>query len=156
MEVYKSIPNYEEKYIVSNYGNVKSLLRGREKLLKPSLINTGYLLVNLYSNGIAKSKLIHQLVAEAFLNHKSDGHKIVVDHIDDNKLNNNVENLQLVTQRYNVCKTQSRYKSKYKGVHRNGLKWRAAIRIDKKLFYLGTFNCELKAHLAYTSKLKTI
>ena len=157
-EEWKPVKDYEGLYEVSNLGNVKSLKLGKEKILKLSVDGAGYLRCNLSLNGIAKQVKAHQLVAMAFLNHTPCGFKLVVDHINDDKLDNRVENLQVVTNRFNVCKTQYNYSSKYKGVYWNKQKnkWKSQIRINKKRIHLGYFNCELTASIAYQNKLKTI
>lgn len=72
-EIWKDIPEYENRCQVSNFGRVKSLLTN--KILKPN--NDGYnrLYVSIYRNKKSKSIKIHKLVAIAFLNHKPCGHK---------------------------------------------------------------------------------
>jgi hypothetical protein len=167
-EIFKDIPGYEGLYQVSNLGNVKSIPREqrctngyritKEKILKQSIDGGGYFNISIYKDGIAKTIKVHQLVAIAFLNHMPCGHKLVIDHINDDKLDNRVENLQIVTQRFNCKKTQSKYSSKYKGVswYKPTQKWVSNIRIRGKLFNLGYFKCELAAHLAYQNKLKEI
>ena len=170
MEIWKPVKDYEGIYEVSNLGRVKSLTRWVEykncvprfklgKLFKTNINSWGYLFVRLSKNGKSKTLRIHQLVAVAFLNHKPDGtHKLVVDHINDDKLDNRVENLQIVTQRENSHKTQGNYSSKYKGVHwsTRDNKWLSQIQINGKLKYLGLFKCELAASVAYQNKLKTL
>ena len=168
-EIYKDIPNYEGIYQVSNYGNVKSLERNvigrwgtirtiKEKKLKAGLVSSGYLQVVLCKNGVTKSKRPHQLVAEAFLNHKPNGHKLVVNHIDFNRSNNNIENLEIVTQRKNANQSHIKSTSKYTGVswHNSAKKWRADIHINGKTKYLGLYHNESNAHLAYQHALKNI
>ena len=83
---------------------------------------------------------------------------LVIDHINDNPSDNRLENLQIITQRENTCKTQGRYTSKYKGVcwYSRDKRWVSKIYIDKKTIVLGYFKCELTAHQAYQNKLKTI
>ena len=100
----------------------------------------------------------HQLVAIAFLGHKPDGYILVVDHINDIKTDNRVENLQIVTARFNVYKTQKKYSSQYKGVcwHKYTKKWQASIYINGKIKYLGLFIDENEAHLTYQNALKNI
>jgi hypothetical protein len=85
------------------------------------------------------------LVAMAFLNHKPDGtHKIVVDHINNNKLDNRVVNLQLISQRENLSKDRKDGTSKYVGVcwKKSRNKWQVDIKIDGKRKYLGLFTDE--------------
>lgn len=167
-EIWKDIPNYEGIYQVSNLGRVKSLSRenysgkgikiSKEKILKYSISIYGYACYRLSKLNNPKDFRGHQLVAMAFLNHIICGHKIVVDHINDNRLDNRVENLQLITNRENAYRTQGKYSSQYKGVSwcKRGKKWRANIRLNKKSFSLGYFVNEYDAHLAYQNKLKEI
>lgn len=99
MEIWKDIEGYNNKYQISNYGRVKSLynnhLEKREVILKPRKSNNGYLYINLYKNSKCKTKRIHRLVAEAFLYNKNKLEQ--VNHIDGNKLNNNVNNLEWIS-----------------------------------------------------------
>ena len=160
VEIWKDIPGYENLYQVSNSGNVKSLLRkGRlnERILKPSFVGKGYLSVILYTHCKRRCLTVHKLVAMAFLNHKPDGMKLVVDHINNIKTDNRVENLQLTTQRAN-CYTHHKSSSKYTGVSWGKLtkKWMAQIHINGKKIHLGLFDVEHDAHLAYQKKLKEI
>lgn len=153
-EIWKDIKGYEGLYQVSSFGRVKSFLCSRVKILKPGESN-GYAVVGLRKFNKSKTFLVHKLVAVAFLNHEPCGHRLVVDHIDDNKLNNRVENLQITTQRFNAYKTQAKYTSKYKGVYWNksACKWMSSIYIGGKRKYLGLFTDEHEAHLAYQKKL---
>ena len=168
-EIWKDIPNYEGYYQVSNLGNVKSLSRivkngwGTRtvcgKILK-NLVNTtkGYLVVRLSKIGLVKTKQIHQLVAEAFLNHSQKGHKLVVNHKNFNRQDNRLENLEIVTQRENTNQKHKKSKSKYIGVtwHKRVNKWTAQILYKRKNIHLGCFNNEIDAHNAYQNKLKEI
>ncbi len=161
-EEFKDIPGYEGIYQVSNLGNVKSLSNNnskKEKILKPSLAGRGYKSVILYSNNIKKSCKIHQLVAISFLNHKPDGtNKLVIDHINDLKSDNRLENLQIVTNRFNAYKTQGKGTSIHKGVCWNSKlkKWQSQIYINGKNKVIGYFVNELEASKAYKLKLKTL
>jgi hypothetical protein len=158
-EIWKDITDYEGLYQVSSLGRIKSLQRDKEIFLK-EWICSGYMAVQLYKHNISKSIKVHKLVAMEFLNHKPDGtQKLVVDHINDNKLDNRLENLQIVTHRFNAYKTKSEINtSKYKGVSwvtRNE-KWRSQIRVNGKVIQLGLFNNEYEAHLAYKKALEEI
>tara|TARA_R110002074_G_scaffold2075_1_gene12284 strand:+ start:91 stop:780 length:690 start_codon:yes stop_codon:yes gene_type:complete len=162
-EIFKDIPNYEGMYQASNLGNVKSLDRmitesnGKKRLLngrvlKPSLNCYGYLVIGLSKEGEAKVRTIHQLVAESFLNHVPCGNSIEVDHIDEDKLNNRLDNLQLLNLIEHRGKGSS---SKYTGVSwcQSRDKWRAYINVNGKSRHLGLFTDELEAAKAYEAAL---
>lgn len=168
-EIWKDIPDYEGYYQVSNLGRVKSLERKciansyggiklkKEKILSPSF-NKGYLYVVLYFNRNKKTKSIHQLVAMAFLGHTPCGYKIVVDHINNIKTDNRIENLQLISNRENSSKDKKNMYSKYTGVSwdKSKNKWKAQIRINGESKHLGIFENEIDASNAYNKILKTI
>ncbi len=167
-EIWKDIPDYEGLYQVSNLGRVKSLpkewvvgsgaiRKHNGIILKGGKSSSGYYCVGLSKNSIKKTHLRHKLVAMAFLGHMPNGLKLVVDHINDDKLDNRLENLQIVTNRFNVFKTQGKYSSKYKGVYRQKDKyWVAQIQINGKGKHIGSFDCELKAHQAYQDALNNL
>lgn len=157
-EVFKDISGYEGRYQVSNLGNIKSFLKGKERIIKNLEHGRGYLSVRLWKNNKGKTFKIHQLVAFTFLNHKPCGMKLIVDHKNDIKTDNRVDNLQIITQRENSFKTQGKYTSKYKGVSFNTKtkKFVSQIYYNKKTMNLGFFDCELAASLAYENKLKEL
>ena len=156
-EVWKQIENYPD-YEVSNLGRVKSLKNGREKILKNRLNNNGYYHVTLFNNNRYADKGVHQIVAIAFLNHIPRGYKFVVNHKDLNKLNNCVDNLEVVTARENCNKKHLKTTSKYTGVSwdKSRCKWVSAIQINNKNIHLGRFNNEIDASIAYQNKVKEI
>ena len=105
-EVWKGVVGYEGFYQVSNKGNVYSVERvdsrghrRRGRMLKPKYNRGGYLTVNLCKNGKPKTKTVHRLVAETFLPNLSGLSQ--VNHRDEIKDNNNVENLEWCDARYN-------------------------------------------------------
>jgi hypothetical protein len=168
-EIWKDIPDYEGLYQVSNLGRVKSLPKEwithngsihkrNGKVKKIFENNRGYVMIGLWQNSKRKNYFVHQLVAMAFLGHKRCGMKLVIDHINDNKTDNRLENLQIVTTRFNSKKTQGNYSSKYKGVHRHSSDkfWVAAIQINGKTKHIGSFECELKAHQAYQDAINNL
>ena len=168
-EIWKDVVGYEGLYEVSSYGRIKSLKRlinnGKKEYFKAEIIMkqnkdvNGYFYLNLYLNGKSNKYRVHQLVAMAFLNNRPDGtNKVVVDHINNIKTDNILENLQLITHRENVSKDQKNKSSKYTGVRfvKNRGNWRASITINKKQIELGSFKTELQAHKAYQNKLKTL
>ena len=98
MEKYIPIKEYELLYEISNLGNVRNIKTGR--ILKSNFIGKGYLAVQLCKNGFKKSLQIHRLVAAAFIPNLEN--KDQVNHIDGNKTNNNVENLEWVSCSENI------------------------------------------------------
>lgn len=101
-EIWKDIQGYNGKYQVSNLGNVRSLKwnnTNQTRLLTP-FMNGGYLRVGFRVNKILHNHLIHVLVAKAFI--PNPHNKSIVNHIDGNKLNNNVNNLEWVTSSENA------------------------------------------------------
>ena len=156
MEVYKDVIGYEGIYQVSNLGNVKNNKNGF--IRKCCLEKTGYYSIRLYINRLGKTRKVHQLVAEAFLNHKRCGMEFVINHIDFNKTNNKVENLEIITQRENSNKKHLKSTSKYTGVSwsENRNKWISIIRINNKPKYLGLFINEIDASEAYQKALKDL
>lgn len=157
MEEFRNIEGYEGYYEVSNYGNVKSFHRNKETILKPTF-SKGYFQVTLCKKGSVKYKTIHKLVAEAFLNHKPCGSKLVINHINFNILDNRVENLEIVTTRENSNQKHLKSSSKYTGVSwdKNSNKWKSQIWINRKKKHLGYFINELEASNAYQNELKQI
>jgi hypothetical protein len=99
METWKNIEGYEGSYQVSNEGRVKSCKFGKEKILKPRKDTNGYLQVNLCKDGKPVWKLVHRLVAEAFLPNPNNYEQ--VNHKDECKTNNNVDNLEWCDKKYN-------------------------------------------------------
>ncbi len=161
IEIWKVIDGYED-YQVSSFGNVKSTKKfngTNERLLKKHMSVYGYLMANFIKNGKQKNFTIHVLVAMMFLGHKPDGtRKIVVDHKDNNKLNNHVDNLQLISTRENCSKDRKGYSSKYVGVSWNKVsgKWKAGIYYSGREIRLGLFELEIDAANAYQKALKEL
>ena len=113
MEIWKEVKGYEGLYQVSNLGNIRSLERitifesenqhkkykaNRHikcKMKKPTVNKCGYYKTVLYKNGKKINVLVHRLVAEAFLPNLNN--KPTINHIDGNKLNNKLDNLEWAT-----------------------------------------------------------
>lgn len=99
VEEWRGVKDYEGLYQISNTGKVKSLYRNNERILIGDIIK-GYLRVELTKNKKIKKFLVHRLVAQAFIPNPEN--KPYVNHIDGNKENNNVSNLEWCTQRENI------------------------------------------------------
>lgn len=101
-EIWKDIPNYKGYYQVSNFGRVMSLRSyggNSNRIIKPCGNGTGYLKVILCKNSQQKQYLVHRLVAMAFI--PNPNNYDFVNHKDENKMNNCVENLEWCTKSYN-------------------------------------------------------
>ena len=102
-EVWNDIEGYENRYQISNLGNVKSLQyrghKGVEKNLVPKVNNSGRLWVELIKNGKTKQFLIHRLVGMAFI--PNPDNLPMINHKDCNPANNIVENLEWCNYQYN-------------------------------------------------------
>lgn len=114
-EIWKPVKNYEKLYEISNLGNIRSLdriVKGKDNIIK--LIRgknhklytakSGYVFTSLYKNSESKRYSVHRLVADAFIPNPENLPQI--NHIDENKGNNCVENLEWVTCSEN-CKRKS-------------------------------------------------
>lgn len=148
-------------YMISNFGNIKRISRTMsrkgfpytlpEKILKSYNSFSSYNMIKLHNKEGFKSYLIHRLVAKAFI----DNPRCLpfVNHIDGNKLNNNVNNLEWVDHRENSChnkQLKNISSSKFTGVslQTKSQKWYACIRINAKTINLGYYNSELEAYEA--------
>lgn len=176
-EIWRPIIGYEELYEVSNFGRVRSLDKrvrmisrsGNEsfrivkgKVLTPQVRKDGYVMIVLYRDTKPEGKLIHHLVYEAFVDLYIKG--LVVDHIDKDRANNRLDNIQQITQRKNVIRSvnKDRKTSKYTGVRKRFNQgydrpiYQANISINGTPTYLGSFATEEAAHNAYLKELKRI
>lgn len=102
IEIWKDIKDFEGLYQVSNLGRVRSLDRPyhKGKILTPAFDGKkNYLFVGLHKNKVVKQKNVHRLVAETFIDNPNN--YPCINHIDENKTNNHVENLEWCTIKYN-------------------------------------------------------
>ena len=99
-EQWRDVEGYDGMYQVSDLGRVRSLKFGRVKVLRAYKNNNGYLRVNLKRYGSRKNFLVHRLVAQAFIPN-DDESKNQINHIDECKQNNRVDNLEWCDNRYN-------------------------------------------------------
>ncbi len=168
-EIFKDISNYEGLYQVSDLGRVKSLNRRvlksngvfinfKARILHRTLDPKGYYRVTISKNCKTNNFTVHQLVAVAFLGHKKNGVKDIVDHKNNIHIDNRAVNLQIIPQRQNASKDRFRikYSSNYLGVTwcKQTSKWRGSIYINGKNKCLGRYNTEIEASEAYQKALQ--
>lgn len=161
MEVWKHIPLYEG-YEASTLGRVRSVDRiiidscgipcnRKGRVLIPNIRN-GYRQVHLPNNTMVKISI---LVMMAFKGYKNNDPNLVVDHKNNIKTNDKLDNLQIITFRKNISK-DARNKTGFTGVSKNGNRYASYIRIKGTVTYLGRFNTPEEASNAYQTKLKEL
>lgn len=172
-EIWKDVPNYEGRYLVSNTGKVYSVLYKKELSY---YLQDGYKFVKLQKQRNAKNISIHRLVAITFIPNVEN--KKEVNHIDGNKLNNSVNNLEWCTHKENVhhaintglrplvCKREIKYRGQNKtskpiiqlDLQGNFIKrWDCSLDIEDNLGFMHTsvLRCcrgERKTHMGYKWK----
>lgn len=99
-EKWKPVVGFEGLYEVSDEGRVRSLKFSKVKILKPGINSTGYLQVSLWKNGKMKVFTVHYLVVTTFKGPIPPG--MQVNHVNENKLDNRLENLEVVTAKENL------------------------------------------------------
>ena len=170
-EVFKPISGYEGIYEISNYGNVKRVsdFKNCNKkyignyFLKPLDNGCGYFRIKLSKNGVSKRYMLHRLIAIEFL--ENENNYKIINHIDSNKKNNSINNLEWCTQKHNIIefnKTNPLLGAKVKKTKgytydkRYGTYF-CRISIDSKTIHLGTFKtkneCIEKYNKAYEDKI---
>jgi len=162
MEVWKDIEGYDGVYQISNYGRCRSrytkngtnYIDKNNWIFKNPIMNDGYGRYVLISNRKRKKVYVHHLVWKHFSN--IDKNELVIDHIDFDRMNNHIDNLQLLTRRENSSKSRIKKHSKLIGARKTKNKWYSSIRNKKENIYLGVFETELDAHNAYQEALEKI
>ena len=163
-ELWLPVPDFEGYYEVSNLGRIKSLSRIvhvtnrvlKEKFNSMHLKRDGYHSVLLRKPGVKKTIQLHRIVAKAFI--KNPDNKDAVNHIDGNKLNNCVNNLEWVSNRENSCHYYSNINSGTPvGVHyrKERNKYCAHIHVNKKKVWLGQYDTKEQAYEARVNYLKS-
>lgn len=133
----------DSNYGVDEMGNVYSM-RFNKRQLKGSDNGLGYLQLSMCKNGKQyTAPLVHRLVWEAHVGPVPAGMEI--DHIDRNRANNALSNLQLVTHQQNLWNTEAKGYSWVPAIS----KWQARIKVGSKIICLGSFTIEEEAHAAY-------
>ena len=154
-EQWRLIDGYDN-YQVSDQGRVRN--SDTKRILKGRHNSNGYLTIGIRKNNLFINYYIHRLVAFAFLLEKKKKKQTLVDHIDGDKNNNVMSNLRWCTAEENSRNKQKTRKengygsqSIYKGVRpsQNGKKWIATITKKGHLIYIGTYQTERQAGIAY-------
>ena len=146
-EVWKDVKNYEGLYQISNLGNVKRISSG--KRLKP-YNRKGYIRVALSKDDTTKHIDIHRLVAQAFIPNPEN--KPEVNHKDENKLNNEVSNLEWVTRKENIkhsIKTGTAYQNVHGSIKNKRCKKVAQYDLDGNLLRIWNSTREPEHILGY-------
>lgn len=155
-EIWKPVEDYENLYQVSNLGRVSNY----RKVLKPFKNNSGYWVIDLNANRKRTKFLVHRLVAKAFIPNVSN--YPIVNHIDGDKNNNTVENLEWCNNSMNILHARRtglnpyNYPTKglklggyseYRGVgyDRSRGKWIGAVRVNGKNLEQTRFETEIEA-----------
>lgn len=156
-EVWKDIPEYKGMYQASNIGNIRSL---KNKMVLKQNVSGRYYMVSLYKYGVRKTFSVHRLMSYAFFKYNINDKSIVVDHINNNPIDNRLCNLQIINNRQNASKDKWRKgkSSKHTGVcwDKSNKKWQADIRFNSKRYRLGRFDDELDASRSYQKALTDI
>jgi hypothetical protein len=147
----KDIEGYPD-YMASDRGFVLS--KRKMHILRGALCGAGYEVVSLFANGVRKRDYIHRIVARAFLENPDNLGE--VDHKDQNKRNNSIDNLRWCSRSANNSnreKKKADASSSFKGVtwHKQRQKWKAAISIQGHSKHLGLFADETQAAIAYNN-----
>lgn len=172
-EIWKEIN--ELPYEISNLGTVRrksgtAYYYQNRTHVKPYVNNKGYLCVNLYKNSKMYKFQVHRLIAISFIPNPDSLPQI--NHIDGQKQNNAITNLEWTTQQQNVqhawnnglrinlhaCASVKRTGSTsiYRGVHwsEQRQRWCVSVGFNKKRYGIGRFKCELEAAKAYDDFIK--
>ena len=150
MEIFKDILGYDGLYAVSNLGNVISRKNGKIKILRSGTSTSGYPKVHLN----AKSFPVHRLIAEAFI--PNPHNKPFIDHINQNRADNRIENLRWATHSENLANTSGWSASGLKGAYQSGNKFMAQITTHGTFINLGTYDTVQEAHAAYMAKAREL
>ena len=158
VETWLEMPNFEN-YEISSFGKLKnkitqkvsrgSIKKDHDKDTKTRVI------YSLTKDKVRYRIYAARLVASAFLNFDLNIKTLVVDHIDNNSMNDSVENLQVITNRENLTKDRQN-KHGYTGVSKNRYGYTAYISVNSHQKYLGTYKTAHFAHEAYLIALSDV
>jgi len=156
-EIWKFIPNTKDRYQASSLGRIKSLTKDVHVIMKARTDKGDYNMVNLWMDGKRKTYRVHVLVMLAFVGETPKGKQI--DHKDENKGNNSLDNLQFLSCRKNVTKAQLKSK---KSDYPTGVSvsskhaYRSMIIYQKYKYHLGVDKTPEQASERYQEALRQI
>ena len=162
-EIWKPVVGYEDYYEVSSTGRVKSKdrnvnTRNGSKAVRMGRVlvqrtrKDGYKVVYLSVNGKSKTAYVHRILFQAFSDDFNEG--LQVNHINSNRADNRIENLELVTARENATHGKRKTKKLLGAFYVDRRKmWHSQISLNGKTKTLGYFKTEREAHEAYKNAL---
>lgn len=164
-EEWKDINGYEGFYQISNLGRVKSLERKiftsngkrmtrKERILKPFKNTKGYLQVRFWLGNHDESFKVHRLVALMFLDDYEADKQI--NHINGIKIDNNVENLEVVNQMENMGHRATTLNKKPRGVRKHHNRWKAQTTVKGDVYSFGYFSTKEEAYKAFFEGFKKL
>lgn len=128
MEIWKDIKGYEGLYQISNLGKIKS----NKKILKPYINKKdGYAYIGLHKNKNNKVLKIHRLVAQTFIDNPNNLPQ--VNHKDENKTNNSIDNLEWCSAKYNITYSQGKMINQFDKNNIFLKQWPSAMEIQRHL-----------------------
>ena len=145
------IQDYENRYRIYKNGQVESCIFKKNKIMKPTKTDNGYLRIGLRKGGEKKKFLIHRLIGIHFIPNPEN--KEQIDHIDGDRTNNSISNLRWVSNKENALNSKNWGKYK-KGVYFNkpANKFLSRISINGKYKHLGYYETEDEAHEVFKQK----
>jgi hypothetical protein len=152
-EIWKDIQGTKEIYQISTFGNFRRYYRTYKewRYLNGGICSRGYRYFKARTlDDKPKNFMIHRLIAIAFIPNPEN--KTYINHIDGDRLNNNIKNIEWATNRENSCHSRMmKFPNKLIGTtyNKSKEKYVSKIRIELKQVDLGLFDTELDAHEAY-------
>ena len=135
----------------------KSIFYGDVNTENKKLQTSGYFSIGIAIKNVgSKYLLVHQIKAIHFLNYKLGNRKLVIDHIDSNKVNNCLNNLRVVSMRENSSKEVTIKSGLPTGVRKKGNSYESNIKINGKTVYLGSFKNIDLASKSYQNALNKL
>lgn len=139
----KPIKGYEGRYSISDCGKIFTYYYKKPTRRKTTITHNGYERVSLMKNYKAKSYPVHRLVLSNFSELPDD---MEVNHIDGDKLNNHIDNLEAVTPQRNKVHSNSVLYGKPRGIGKSGRGYKVELRAFEKKIYLGTYLTKEEAY----------